>query len=188
MSKQLIYFRGVLLLMMTAVLAVSAQDNSLNATLLNNTTLNNTTLNNTTLNNTTINLSANQTINVSANETVELQNETALLPVQTIPLNDAVAVENETVPAVVDAMPAENETVAAPVEVAVETAQTVAPVTSILGKMETEQAPPILLGLTAKSTYAIGSSNTFREAAQVGSTKARVTYPVGSAALSMITL
>ncbi len=55
MSKQLIYFTGVLLLMMTAVLAVSAQDNSLNATLLNNTTLNNTTLNNT-----TINLSANQ--------------------------------------------------------------------------------------------------------------------------------
>ncbi len=67
MSRQLIYFAGVLLLMMTAVLAVSAQDNSLNATLLNNTTLNNTT----------INLSANQTINVSANETVELQNETA---------------------------------------------------------------------------------------------------------------
>lgn len=73
MSKQLIYFTGVLLLMMTAVLAVSAQDNSLNATLLNNTTLNNTTLNNT-----TINLSANQTINVSANETVELQNETVM--------------------------------------------------------------------------------------------------------------
>jgi hypothetical protein len=55
MSRQLIYFAGVLLLMMTAVLAVSAQDNSLNATLLNNTTLNNTT----------INLSANQTINMS---------------------------------------------------------------------------------------------------------------------------
>ena len=85
MSRQLIYFAGVLLLMMTAVLAVSAQDNSLNATLLNNTTLNNTTLNNTTLNNTTINLSANQTINVSANETVELQNETVLLPVQVSP-------------------------------------------------------------------------------------------------------
>ena len=183
MSKQLIYFTGVLLLMMTAVLAVSAQDNSLNATLLNNTTLNNTTLNNT-----TINLSANQTINVSANETVELQNETALLPVQTIPLNDAVAVENETVPAVVDAMPAENETVAAPVEVAVETAQTVAPVTSILGKMETEQAQPIMLGLTAKPTFVVGSGLTASEGAQVGSSKARTSFSLGSVAKSMITL
>jgi len=178
MSRQLIYFAGVLLLMMTAVLAVSAQDNSLNATLLNNTTLNNTT----------INLSANQTINMSANETVALQNETALLPIQTSPLNDTVAVENETIPAVVDAMPAVNETVAAPVEVAVETAQTVAPATSIFGKMETEQAQPIMLGLTAKPTFVVGSGLTASEGAQVGSTKARTSFSLGSVAKSMITL
>jgi hypothetical protein len=174
MSRQLIYFAGVLLLMMTAVLAVSAQDNSLNATLLNNTTLNNTT----------INLSANQTINVSAKETAELQNETALLPVQTSPLNDTAAVENETIPAVVDATPAVNETVAATVE----TAQTIVPATSMLGKMETEQAQPIMLGLTAKPTFVVGSGLTASEGAQVGSTKARTTFSLGSVAKSMITL
>lgn len=174
MSRQLIYFAGVLLLMMTAVLAVSAQDNSLNATLLNNTTLNNTT----------INLSANQTINMSANETVALQNETALLPIQTSPLNDTVAVENETIPAVVDATPAVNETVAATVE----TAQTIVPATSTLGKMETEQAQPIMLGLTAKPTFVVGSGLTASEGAQVGSTKARTTFSLGSVAKSMITL
>ncbi|MGV8089610.1 MAG: hypothetical protein ACP5OM_05005 [Methanothrix sp.] len=179
MSRQLIYFAGVLLLMMTAVLAVSAQDNSLNATALNNTTLNNTTLNNT-----TINLSVNQTINVSANETVELQNETALLPVQTSPLNDTVAVENETIPAMINATPAVNETVAATVE----TAQTIVPATSMLGKMETEQAQPIMLGLTAKPTFVVGSGLTSSEGAQVGSTKARTTFPLGSVAKSMITL
>ena len=174
MSKQLIYFTGVLLLMMTAVLAVSAQDNFLNATLLNNTTLNNTT----------INLSANQTFNVSANETVGLQNETVLLPVQTSPLNDTVTVENETIPAVVDATPAVNETVAATVE----TAQTIVPATSTLGKMETEQAQPIMLGLTAKPTFVVGSGLTASEGAQVGSTKARTTFSLGSVAKSMITL
>ena len=179
MSKQLIYFTGVLLLMMTAVLAVSAQDNSLNATLLNNTTLNNTTLNNT-----TINLSANQTINVSANETVELQNETAVLPVVTSPINDTLAVENETIPTMINATPAVNETVAATVE----TAQTTVPATSTLGKMETEQAQPIMLGLTAKPTFVVGSGLTASEGAQVGSTKARTTFSLGSVAKSMITL
>ena len=57
MSKQFIYFASVLFLMIAAILAVSAQENT---TALNNTTMNNTTL----LNNTTLNaLTANHETN-----------------------------------------------------------------------------------------------------------------------------
>ena len=69
MSKQFIYFAGVLFLMTAAILAVAAQENT--------SALNNTTMN-TTMNNTTLNVSLNQTqnasvvlpINATANETL----------------------------------------------------------------------------------------------------------------------
>ncbi len=69
MSKQFIYFAGVLFLMTAAILAVTAQENT--------SALNNTTMN-ITMNNTTLNVSLNQTqnasvvlpINATANETL----------------------------------------------------------------------------------------------------------------------
>lgn len=203
MSRQLIYFAGVLLLMMAAALAVSAEDiPALNAT------VNNTTLNNTTLNNTTINVSINETINatpvlanvtinetlpaadiesinMTTNETMPSGNETYIPPVEIALVNDTAPVENEIIPAVIETTPVVTETAAVPTE---QIAPTIVPAAGILGKMEAGQVQASMLGLAGKPTFMIGSGLSAGEVIQVGSTKARATYVLGSAAKSTVGL
>ena len=186
MTKQIIYFAGVLLLMMAAALVVSAQDVSpaLNATI-NNTTLNNTTLNNTTINatiplvnvtsNETISAAENISINVTANQTLPSGNET-VIPVEAAPVN-------VTAPEVIEAPPAANETATAVVS-----APPIVPAAGRLGKMETEPAQTVMLGMKAKPTFVVGSGLSNNETVTVGATEARATYTVGAPVKSTIGL
>ncbi|MGB4653463.1 hypothetical protein [Methanothrix sp.] len=197
MTKQIIYFAGVLLLMMAAALVVSAHDSSpaLNATIknitANNTTLNNTTIN-ATLNNTTINATIaldnatlNETVPATENASVVVAANETLPPVEAAleSVIEAPAVVNVTAPEVIEAPPAVNET-----EVAVVSAPTVVPTEGILGKMETRPAQAVALGMKIKPTFIVGSGLGAGEAVQVGATKARETYTVGFPAKSTIDL
>jgi hypothetical protein len=130
MSKQFIYFAGVLFLMTAAILAVTAQEN--------NSALNNTTMNNTTLN-VSINQTQNQTLNASAVESINDTSNETLIIVPGVDLNvtanetlnqtvlnettaaqeEPVLVQNETIPVQNFTMPAQNETIPTiPVETA----------------------------------------------------------------------
>ena len=113
MSKQFIYFVGVLFLMAAAALVVSAQEN---ASALNNATLNNiTSLNNTTLNaslNETFNATASMPVIIASNESVI---EAAILPTEAA--NVTVSAANETVLAAPEIIPVQNETMPAIIEV-----------------------------------------------------------------------
>ncbi|WP_348528537.1 hypothetical protein [Methanothrix sp.] len=204
MTKQIIYFAGVLLLLMAAALVVSAHDSSpaLNATIknitANNTTLNNTTIN-ATLNNTTINATIaldnvtialdnatlNETAPVTENASVVVAANETLPPVEAALGNvtEAPAVVNVTAPEVIEAPPAVNET-----EAAVASAPAIVPKEGILGKMETRPAQTVTLGMKIKPTFIVGSGLGAGETVQVGATKARETYTVGSPAKSTIGL
>lgn len=192
MSRQLIYFAGVLLLMMAAVLVVSAQD-----TPALNVTLNNTTLNNTTLNNTTLNLTVNQTINVT---TVNATTNETILAAENVTENLTANVTiNETLPAenMTAAIPSEAvlAVVEEPVDLAATTIEPVtvqpeatAPDTAIVGQQETAMPQATRLGLTAKPMYVIGSGLSASPATRVGSSTVRTAYSLGSPAKSTISL
>jgi len=134
MIKRSIQFAGVLF-MLTAILAVSAQENT---TALNNASMNNTTLlSNTTQNATTIEpiiAAANESV-IEASEIIPAQNETPIAPIE------VVAPQNETAPAP-EATPSENATAA------VETL----PVIPAL------QSSGMQIGSPQKNTFAIGGT------------------------------
>ena len=88
MSKQFIYFAGVLFFMAAAALVVSAQEN---ASALNNATLNNIT----SLNNTTLNASLNETFNATASMPVIIASNESVIEAAILPTEAA----NVTVPA-----------------------------------------------------------------------------------------
>jgi len=188
MTKQIIYFAGVLLLLMAAALVVSAQDSSpaLNATI-KNITANNTTLNNTTINATIAlaNVTLNATVPVTENASVVVAANETLPPVEAALENvtEAPAVVNVTAPEVIEAPPAVNET-----ETVVVSAPAIVPTAGILGKMETRPAQAVTLGMKIKPTFIVGSGLGAGETVQVGATKARETYTVGSPAKSTIGL
>lgn len=197
MSRQFIYFAGILLMMMAAVLAVSAQDIPvLNATM-NNTSLNNTSLNNTTLNNTTLNLSANQTINVTTvnattNETISAAENVTENLTTNVTINETLPAENMTAAIPVEAAPAAVEE---PVDLAATTIEpvtvqpeAVAPDAAIVGQQQAAIPQAMRLGMTAKPMYVIGSGLSTSPATQVGRSIARTAYSLGSPAKSTVSL
>ncbi|HUS74878.1 MAG TPA: hypothetical protein VMY43_02605 [Methanothrix sp.] len=178
MSKQFMHFTCVLF-MMTALLAVSAQEDT---TALSNDTMNNTTL----LNNTTLNASVNETtsepVSIASNETMiealilpaETANETApieiisaenetspaaseIIPVQ----NETVAVQNETAPSQIEAIAAQNETMPAQNVTMPENVTAVEETVSTASPMPAApQSGAMQIGSAEKTAFAIGGERT----------------------------
>lgn len=157
MSKQFIYFAGVLFLL-AAILAVSAQENT---AALNNASMNNTTI----LNNTTLNASAiegpilpMETADDTASvETASAENETAseIIPVQ----NATVPVQNETshveeIATQNEIVPAQNITVPENVTAAAEPVSTASPLPVVL------QPAVMPIGSAQRAVFAIGGGQT----------------------------
>ncbi|MDQ1261724.1 MAG: hypothetical protein QG575_905 [Euryarchaeota archaeon] len=165
MIKRSIQFAGVLL-MLAAVLAVSAQENT---TALNNASMNNTTL----LSNTTQNATTSEPIIVAANESVieaseiiPAQNETPIAPIE------VVAPQNETAPA--------PET--APSEIAAASVETIS-ATPVL------QPGSMQIGSPQRTTFAIGGTGRTPNLFSInGNSLAQGAYEIGLPAETIMDL
>lgn len=188
MTKQFIYFAGVLFLMTAAILAVTAQENT--------SALNNTTMN-ITMNNTTLNVTMNQTqnasvvlpINATANETLIVApganlNET--IPVQnvTVPAqNVTIPIQNMTIPAQNETVPVQNETVPAQNITVPENATLQEEPAIIAGATATISQPAVMqVGSSANSVFIIGSGLKSGEAIQIGGYGQTQIHELGSPA------
>lgn len=180
MSKQFIYFAGVLFLMTAAILAATAQEDT--------SALNNITMN-TTMNNTTMNVSLNQTqnasavlpINATANETLIVApgadlNETANEVMNQTELNENIPAQNETVPVQNETVPAQNITVQ-------ENATLQAEPAIIAGPTAVASQPAVMqVGSPANSVFVIGVGPKSGEPAQIGGYGQTQVHELGSPA------
>ncbi len=187
MSKQFIYFAGVLFLMTAAILAVTAQENT--------SALNNITMN-TTMNNTTLNVSLNQTqnasvvlpINATANETLIVApgadlNETAAETLNQTELNETIPAQNETIPVQNETIAAQNMTIPAQNITVPENATLQAEPAIIAGTAAMVAQPSAMqVGSPANRVFVIGVGPKTGEATRLGGYSQTQTYELGSPA------
>jgi hypothetical protein len=187
MSKQFIYFAGVLFLMTAAILAVTAQEN--------NSALNNTTMNNTT-SNISINQTQNQTLNASAVESINDTSNETLIIVPGVDLNvtanetlnqtvlnettaaqeEPVLVQNETIPALNVIVPDQNITMQENATLNVEPV-IIAGATAIVSQPSVMQ-----VGSPANPVFVLGVGPKTGEATRIGGYSQTQTYELGSPA------
>ena len=207
MSKQFIYFVGVLFFMAAAALVVSAQEN---ASALNNATLNNiTSLNNTTLNaslNETFNATASMPVIIASNESVI---EAAILPTEaanvTVPAAEETApaanetalaapeiipVQNETIPAISEVIAAQNVTAPAQNDTALDNAGTPAETIGMASLIPAVSQPGAMaIGSSQRNVFTIGGSRTTPSFFSIsGKALAQQAYQVGLPAETIMDL
>ncbi len=191
MSKRSIQFAGAML-MLAAILAVSAQENT---TALNNAGMNNTTL----LNNNTQNATISEPIIVAANESVM---EAPILPTETANetvQNETVSAENESAPAS-EIISAQNETLLAPIEVVASQNETARSQETTLSENVTAPAEPITsspvlqpramqIGSPQRTVFAIGGiGNSPNQFSIDGKALAQGAYEIGLPAKTIMDL